>query len=127
MKQKTKKRPQIVSVVIALACLICLILVIDFVVRTVTRANVTYVVSEGTFSTDNNNGIPEATDKPTEAKDDKKAMKQLLPQKMMIRIMILLRFPIRICTMVLWLWSATLVLTLEKRISPTFLHFLTRL
>lgn len=57
MKQKTKKRPQIVSVVIALACLICLILVIDFVVRTVTRANVTYVVSEGTFSTDNNNGI----------------------------------------------------------------------
>ena len=72
MKQKTKKRPQIVSVVIALACLICLILVIDFVVRTVTRANVTYVVSEGTFSTDNNNGIPEATDKPTEAKDDKK-------------------------------------------------------
>ena len=126
MKQKTKKRPQIVSVVIALACLICLILVIDFVVRTVTRANVTYVVSEGTFSTDNNNGIPEATDKPTEAKDDKKG-KQLLPQKMMIRIMILLRFPIRICTMVLWLWSATLVLTLEKRISPTFLHFLTRL
>lgn len=78
---ENQKRPQIVSVVIALACLICLILVIDFVVRTVTRANVTYVVSEGTFSTDNNNGIPEATDKPTEAKDDKKAMKQLLPQK----------------------------------------------
>ena len=49
MKQKTKKRPQIISVAIALACLICLILVIDFVVRTVTRANVTYVVSEGTF------------------------------------------------------------------------------
>ena len=72
MKQKTKKRPQIVSIVIALACLICLILVIDFVVRTVTRANVTYVVSEGTFSTDTNNGIPEATDKPTEAKDNKK-------------------------------------------------------
>ena len=60
------------SVVVALACLICLILVIDFTVRTVTRANVTYVVSEGTFSTDNNNGIPEATDKPTEAKDNKK-------------------------------------------------------
>ena len=55
MKQKTKKRPQIISVAIALACLICLILVIDFTVRTVTRANVTYVVSEGTFSTDNNN------------------------------------------------------------------------
>ena len=72
MKQKTKKRPQIISVAIALACLICLILVIDFVVRTVTRANVTYVVSEGTFSTDTNNGIPEATDKPTEAKDNKK-------------------------------------------------------
>ena len=72
MKQKTKKRPQIVSVVIALACLICLILVIDFTVRTVTRANVTYVVSEGTFSTDTNNGIPEATDKPTEAKGNKK-------------------------------------------------------
>ena len=72
MKQKTKKRPQIISVAIALACLICLILVIDFVVRTVTRANVTYVVSEGTFSTDNNNGIPEATEKPTEAKDNKK-------------------------------------------------------
>ena len=95
MKQKTKKRPQIVSVVIALACLICLILVIDFVVRTVTRANVTYVVSEGTFSTDTNNGIPEATDKPTEA------MKPLLPQKMTTRIMIPLHFPIRICTMAL--------------------------
>lgn len=81
MKQKTKKRPQIISVAIALACLICLILVIDFTVRTVTRANVTYVVSEGTFSTDNNNGIPEATDKPTEAKDNKRTMKPLLPQK----------------------------------------------
>lgn len=101
MKQKTKKRPQIISVAIALACLICLILVIDFVVRTVTRANVTYVVSEGTFSTDTNNGIPEATDKPTEAKDNKRTMKPLLPQKMTTRIMIPLHFPIRICTMAL--------------------------
>ncbi|MFR2341339.1 MAG: hypothetical protein ACLS6W_00590 [Ruminococcus sp.] len=100
MKQKTKKRPQIISVAIALACLICLILVIDFVVRTVTRANVTYVVSEGTFSTDTNNGIPEATDKPTEAKDNKRTMKPLLPQKTTTNYDTI-TLPIRICTMAL--------------------------
>ncbi len=67
MKQKPKKRSQFVNIVIVLACLICLILVVDFAVRMITRANVTYVVSNGSFSTESNsNGIPEATDKPTE-------------------------------------------------------------
>ncbi len=68
MKQKPKKQMQFVNVIIILACLICLILVVDFAIRMITRANVTYVVSNGSFSTEtNSNGIPEATDKPTEA------------------------------------------------------------
>ena len=98
MKQKTKKRPQIISVAIALACLICLILVIDFTVRTVTRANVTYVVSEGTFSTTAFQRQPTSQQR---QKTTKRTMKPLLPQKTTTRIMIPLHFPIRICTMAL--------------------------
>ena len=75
MKRKPKKQLQFVYIIVALAFLICIILVVDSAIRMITRANVTYVVSDGSFSTEtNSNGIPEATDKPTEAtkKNDKK-------------------------------------------------------
>ncbi|MGN1224434.1 MAG: D-alanyl-D-alanine carboxypeptidase family protein [Ruminococcus sp.] len=68
MKRKPKKQLQFVYIIVALAFLICIILVVDSAIRMITRANVTYVVSDGSFSTEtNSNGIPEATDKPTEA------------------------------------------------------------
>lgn len=75
VKRKPKKQLQFVYIIVALAFLICIILVVDSAIRMITRANVTYVVSDGSFSTEtNSNGIPEATDKPTEAtkKNDKK-------------------------------------------------------
>lgn len=76
MKQKPKKQLQFFNVIVILACLICLILVVDFAIRMITRANVTYVVSNGAFSTESSaSEIPEATDKPTENKSTEKDSK----------------------------------------------------
>ena len=107
VKRKPKKQLQFVYVIVALAFLICIILVVDSAIRMITRANVTYVVSDGAFSTEtNSNGIPEATDKPTETtKKNNKKIKmrnQPLPPNKRIPTMTPLPFPILTCTMVLW-------------------------